>query len=131
MNIKQAIYTLLDKAKHRFRGAIGEGTVNLGEIDSITPTQDGWLVITAQPNASITIAPIIRVSNRTNTIYEYTGSMYSGGIMIGSLPVKKGETYEITYYRCSKKTSYIAYSGGGHNPCNINAFSTFRRVVEA
>lgn len=81
MNIKQAIYTLLDKAKHRFRGAIGEGTVNLGEIDSITPTKDGWLVITAQPNAGITIPAIIRVSNRTNTVYEYTGTMYSGGIM--------------------------------------------------
>ena len=112
MKIKEEIYVLLDKAKHRFRGASGEGTITLGEIDSITPDKDGWLVITALPNAGITIAPLIRVNNRTNTIYEHTGYMYSGGIFIGSLPVKKGETYTIDYFRCAKKTSYIAYFGG-------------------
>lgn len=109
MKIKEAIYFLLDKTKHRFRGATAEGMVVLGEIDSITPTKDGWLVITAQPDAGITLSPIIRVSNHTSIIYEYTGIIYSGGIMIGSLPVKKGETYEITYYRCAKRDSYITY----------------------
>ena len=109
MTIRHMLYALWEKYNHRFRGASAKGVETLGAIDNITPKQDGWLVIVAKPNAGISFSPLIRVDNRSSTIYEYTGIMSNATIMVASLPIIKGETYTINYFRCTKQDAYITY----------------------
>ena len=87
-----------------------------------------YLVVTTQERAYVTITynrstPIATVAMPTTN---------PSAVTTIPIKVKKGDIINVNQLttKCwlSTETSFIR---GGYNPCNSNAFSTFRKVVEA
>ena len=69
---------------------------------TVTPTHNGWLVVAATAQSSAGAAPIARIGTAGGTIFgEGMGIVSQGALFIAAAPVKAGETYTITLYRCN------------------------------
>lgn len=98
-NAKKVLTKLM---RDMFRGADPSQVISLGNPAAVTPTRDGWLVVQAETDNGVSIAPIIRLTAGGRIVAEQTGITYAGSAAFLSCAVKKGVSYTITTYRCSR-----------------------------
>lgn len=99
LNAKKVLTKLM---RDMFRGADPSQVISLGNPAAVTPTRDGWLVVQAETDNGVSIAPIIRLTAGGRIVAEQTGITYAGSAAFLSCAVKKGVSYTITTYRCSR-----------------------------
>lgn len=107
LSIKKTLTKLVQDAASLFRGADASNAINYGNPASVTPTRDGWLVVRADTDNGVSIAPIIRLKTDGLIVAEQTGITYAGSPAYLSCYVKKGVTYTVETFRCSRVAVYL------------------------
>lgn len=108
LSIKKTLTKLLQDVHGIFRGADPSQIIDYANAYQVTPSRDGWLVVKADTDTGVTIAPIIRLSANSMVVAEQTGITYQGSSAFLTCYVKKGVTYTVDTYRCSRKAVYLA-----------------------
>lgn len=84
-------------------------TINNG---TITPDVNGWVVVGAFADASLSIVPVIRItadSQNNIIIAEAIGALVPNGAFYCSFLAKAGQTYHVISYRASIAAARIFY----------------------
>lgn len=87
-----------------YQGADPSNVIDYANAYQVTPSRNGWLVASADTDNNVTIAPIIRIMSGNKAMAEQTGITYQGSAAFVSCFVKKGVTYTIETFRCSRKS---------------------------
>lgn len=88
--------------QNMYQGADPSKVIDYNNAYSVTPSRNGWLVASADTDSGVTIAPIIRILSSGTIMAEQTGITYQGSAAFVSCFVKKGVTYTIETFRCSR-----------------------------
>lgn len=104
LDIKKTLTKLM---QNLYQGADPSNIIDYANAYQVTPSRDGWLVAKADTESGVTIAPIIRILSSGIVMAEQTGITYVDSSAFVSCFVKKGVTYTIETYRCSRKAVYL------------------------
>lgn len=94
--------TLTKLMQNLYQGADPSNVIDYANAYQVTPSRNGWLVASADTNSGVTEAPIIRIMSGNKVMAEQTGITYQGSAAFVSCFVKKGVTYTIETFRCSR-----------------------------
>lgn len=87
--------------KPNFRGAIGGRTRALGTGGTYTPTEDGWLIVSATTDAGVTIPPYLALAQNNSRVASAIGGTTNNMAISVAGPVMAGVTYTATATRCT------------------------------
>lgn len=99
LDIKKTLTKLM---QNLYQGADPSKVIDYANAYQVTPSRNGWLVASADTDSGVAIAPIIRIMSGNKVMAEQTGITYQGSAAFVSCFVKKGVTYTIETFRCSR-----------------------------
>lgn len=82
---------------------------SFGTSTSITPSHNGWMVVTAQVTSSQTVQPILRIEHGNSILAESIGLTINTTNLHAACPVIAGVTYTTVFYRCEQTQADVFY----------------------
>lgn len=93
--------------QNMYQGADTSHIIDYANAQQVTPSRNGWLVAKSDTDSGVTVAPIIRIMSNNTVMAEQTGIAVAGSSAFATCFVKKGVTYTIQTYRCTRKAVYL------------------------